>query len=373
MYKYLAGSFFIVLVALFLHVFAENGDSNGTQEQIESVFFNENHVNCQKYCSTDPDCVKCVKADVCNIKYEAMKKFKGQGRNYTACKVIKSENYNECKTFCDDNYRCDHCDSTMNCGVAFTKMKSFTGKGGNWYACEKIRDINSFWPEKMKIKTEHRYLVVANGGYGGLFGHDGIEWFCEKYLTPEIAPQALCIGAYGRPRTATWILTENIKNTIMLMEKVTGVKPKLILVGKSMGGCKLHHAISGEKGGGRGGLEKLEIPLFIGVDMSCQVKRHFDDLNDVLEFKSNIKELYNFYQVTPGSSQSGHRALFEGKPFDESIHINVNEESFDPETRKKIAKPEKPMCTNAEHINIDECVPLLETIQTMILQEISKQ
>lgn len=365
MKRFVAAAIFTAIIVF--NVSAESDSS------IESVFFNQNLVDCQKYCGTEPECAECVKANVCNIKYEKMKTFKGKGRNYTACKPEKSENYEECKKFCDGNYKCSHCDSTINCGVSYTKLKSFTGKGSNWYACEKIRDINIVWPQQMVIKPQHRYLVVANGGFGGMFGHDGIEWFCEKYLTPEIAPQALCIGSYGRPRTATWLLAENIKNTVLLMEAVTGVKPKVILVGKSMGGCKLHHAIAGDKGGGRGGLEKMEIPLFIGVDMSCQVKRHYESEGDVLQFDNNIKELYNFYQLNPAASQTGHKAVFKGKPFDENIHINVNEESFDPKTRKKISKPEKPLCNNSEHINIDECVPLLEAIQTMILDEIGKQ
>ncbi|MDX9804862.1 MAG: hypothetical protein RBT87_03410 [bacterium] len=361
--------FFLIL---FIFLFAYSTENKDKPVELESVFYNENHVNCQKYCAVDPECVKCVKSSTCDFKFEKIKTFKGPGRNYTACKPVKSENYEECVKYCDSNYRCDHCDSTMNCGVSFVNIKSFRGKGTNWYACEKIRDINSFWASKVKIKPEHRYLVVANGGYGGLFGHDGIEWFCEKYLTPEIAPEALCIGAYGRPRTATWMLSENIKNTVMLMEKVTGVRPQVIMLGKSMGGCKLHHAVAGEKGGSRGGLEKLDISLFVGVDMSCQVKRHFEDPEDILEFKSNIKELWNFYQLNVDTSQTGHRAHFEGQPFDDSIHINVNVESFDTDKNAKIVKPEKPLCENAAHLNVDECVPLLETIQKLVLKKMGK-
>lgn len=359
-------------VIIFFSVISTAGENEKPVDELDSVFMNENHVNCQKYCAQDPECVKCIKSSFCDIKFEKIKTFKGKGRNYTACKPERSKNYEECIKYCESDYRCDHCDSTMNCGISFVNRKSFRGPGTNWYACEKIRDINSFWPAKMKIKPEHRYLVVANGGYGGLFGHDGIEWFCEKYLTPEIAPKALCIGSYGRPRTATWILSENIKNTVLLMEKVTGVRPEVIMIGKSMGACKLHHAVAGEKGGSRGGLEKLDISLFVGVDMSCQVKRHFEDPDDILEFNSNIKELWNFYQLNPDTSQTGHRAHFDGKPFDDSIHIDVNNESFDEENGRKIANPDKPLCENAAHLTIDECVPLLEKIQKLILKKMKK-
>jgi hypothetical protein len=253
-------------------------------------------------------------------------------------------------------------------------MKSFRGKGTNWYACEKIRSINLVWPKKMRIKPEHKYLVVSVGGYGGIFGYDGIEWFCDNHLTPEVAPEALCINSYGRPRTATWLLAENIKNTVVLMEKVTGVKPKVILLGKSMGGCKLHHAIAEDKGGKVTGLGALDIELFIGVDMSCQVKRHFEDPTDILEFNKNIKELWNFYQLNPDTSQTGHRAHFTGEPFDEKIHIDVNNEGFDIHKMTKIpaASPEHVLCEDAGHLNIDVCENLLDTILEMVLKKMKE-
>lgn len=366
--------FYLLFTSFFclVSISAESEKSLEKEVKLESVFFNENHVNCQKCCASDPDCVKCVKSNTCDIKYEKIKTFKDKGKHYTACKPVKSENYEECIKYCDSNYRCDHCDSTINCGMSFVNLKSFRGHETNWYACEKTRDINSLWASKMQIKPKHRYLVVANGGYGGLFGYDGIEWFCEKYMTPDIAPEALCIGSYGRPGTATRLLSENIKNTIMLMEGVAGVRPEVIMIGKSMGACKLHHAVAGEKGGGRGGLENIDISLFIGVDMSCHVKRHFENPKDFLEFKGNIKELWNFYQLNPKTSQTGHRAHFKGVPFDDSIHINVNTESFDVEKKKKIVGPEKTLCENATHLNVDGCVPLLEIIQKLILKKMGK-
>lgn len=362
--------FTIITIFVFLSVSATENTSNPFE--LESVFYNENKVSCQKYCAEDPECTECRKSNFCRIKHEKIKTFIGPGNNYSACKPIKSKNWDECQKFCKENYKCSHCYPTLNCGVAFTRIKSFIGPGTNWYACEKVRAMNAIWPKKLKVKKEYRYLVVAAGGFGGMLGHDGIEWFCEKYLPPEIAPQALCIGSYGRPRMSTWILSENIKDSVMLMEEVTGVKPKVIMIGKSMGACKLHHAVAGEKGGSRGNLEQFPIDLFIGVDMSCQVKRHYENPGDILLFKNNIKEFYNFYQNHKDTSQTGHRAYFLDKGFDESIHINVNTDSFDVEQSKKIKNTEKPLCKDAKHLTIDECEPLLETIQKIILKKMGK-
>lgn len=359
-------------VAFFVAISVSAQEKKFNPYEIESVFFNENQVACQKYCAEDTECSECRKSNFCRIKQEKIKTFSGPGNNYSACKPKKSENWEACQKFCKENYKCSHCYPTMNCGVAFSRMKSFRGTGTNWYACEKIRAMNAIWPRKLKVEKRHKYLVVATGGFGGMLGHDGIEWFCEKYLTPEIAPEALCIGSYGRPRMATWLFSENIKNAIMLMTEVTGVKPKIIMVGKSMGACKLHHAVAGEKGGSRGGLENISIDMFIGIDMSCQVKRHYDNPGDILLFRQNIKEFYNFYQNHEDTSQTGHRAYFLGKEFDESIHIDVNNDNFDVEGSKKVKKAEKPLCKDAKHLTIDECEPLLETIQKIILKKMGK-
>jgi len=365
--------FFLMVFAVFMPLFmlVSDQDEEGDESGLESVFINENHIECQKFCGTEPDCELCRKSTFCGPKFRRMKLFNGKGRNYSACTPVKSDNLEECQQFCKDDYRCSFCWPTFNCGVGFVNVKSFRGKGTNWYACEKIRSINLVWPKKLRIKPEHRYLVVSVGGYGGIFGHDGIEWFCDKHLTPEVAPEALCINSYGRPRTATWLLAENIKNTVLLMEQVTGVKPKVIMLGKSMGGCKLHHAIAEDKGGKVTGLGALDVELFIGVDMSCQVKRHFEDPADILEFNRNIKELWNFYQLHPTTTQTGHRAHFTGEPFDENIHIDANNEGFDTSTMTKIpaASPEQVLCEDASHLNIDNCPKLLDTILEMVLKK----
>ncbi len=361
-----------VIVPLFFLV-SDQDEEDVEESKIGSVFINENHVECQKFCGADEDCKLCRKSRFCGPKFRRMKLFSGsRGRSFSACAPVKSDNLEACQQFCKDDYRCSFCWPTINCGVGFVNLQSFRGKGTNWYACQKIRSINLVWPKKMRIKPEHRYLVVSVGGYGGIFSHDGIEWFCDVNLTPEVAPEALCINSYGRPRTATWLLAENIKNTVILMERVTGVKPKVILIGKSMGGCKLHHAIAEDKGGKVTGLGDLDVEMFIGVDMSCTVKRHFEDPDDILEFDRNIKELWNFYQLHPETTQTGHRAHFRGEPFDPAIHIDVNNEGFDAKTMKKIpaASPEQVLCDNVSHLNIDNCENLLDTILEMVLGKI---
>lgn len=289
------------------------------------------------------------------------------------CLFAGNNNQADCERFCEKDKYCTCCSTLRSCGVGFERIKSFKNKGKNYYACRKKGSINVVWERLAKVTKDQKVLVVGVGGYSGMYTDDGIELFCEKYLNSKNHKNILCISSYGRPKTSSRQLSENIRKTAMLMEKTSGVKPKVIMIGKSMGACKLHHAVAGEKGGARGDLDTFAIDLFIGVDMSCHVKRHYETPGDILLFRNNIKEFYNFYQNHKNASQTGHRAYFLDTGFDDSVHINVNTDSFDVAQNKKIKNAEKPLCKDARHLTIDNCEPLLETIQKIILKKMEKE
>jgi len=288
------------------------------------------------------------------------------------CLFAGDNNQDSCEKFCNKDKYCNHCSVLKNCGAGFEGIKSFKEKGKNWHACKKKGSINTVWKKLQKVTKDNRVLIVGVGGYSGMYSDDGVEWFCEKYFNSKNHKNVLCLSAYGRPKTSSKQLSKNIRNTAMLMEKTSGVKPKVILIGKSLGACKLHHSVAGEKGGARGDLETFPIDLFIGIDMSCKIRRHYENPGDILLFRNNIKEFYNFCQNNKDSVQTGHRAYFLGKKFDDSVHIDVNNDNFDVSSGKKVKKAKKPLCKDVKHLTIDDCEPLLETIQKIILKKINQ-
>jgi len=68
--------FFLIL---FIFLFAYSTENKDKPVELESVFFNENHVSCQKYCAADPECVKCVKSSTCDLNLKRSKLLKVPG------------------------------------------------------------------------------------------------------------------------------------------------------------------------------------------------------------------------------------------------------------------------------------------------------
>lgn len=141
-----------------------------------------------------------------------------------------------------------------------------------------------------------------------------------------------------------------------------------------MGACKLHHAVTGVRGGKIGKLQNMNIDLFIGVDMSCGIDRHFQaGEDDALFFRNNVKKLIVFYQEKLGESQTGHRGIYVGKKFNPDIHINVNKDAFDTKRElKSTTELKKPICRNVGHLEIDDCKGLMNIIKELILKRARK-
>ena len=269
----------------------------------------------------------------------------------------------QCTTFCDNNVRCSHCDHLATCGPGYTAHASFGIKEKErWFACQKTGTINRVWPDLTKITKKTDTLIVTLGGFSAWRTDDGIEWFCEEYFPREKYPRVLCISSFAAPKTASRKLAENIKKTVAKIRKKSGKKPTVILVGKSIGGCKLHHAISDN-------LRNLPVDLFIGVDVSCSIKRHFDNPRDSLYFPKNVAQIFSFYQNKKLEKQTGHRLIYEKEKWNKENHINVNTENIDCKNNKKNSSL-PPLCPNTGHTDIDNCEPLKELIKKIILKSI---
>ena len=109
-----------------------------------------------------------------------------------------------------------------------------------------------------------RTIVITIGGSfaSSTSDNDGFEWFCEDYIygTDEAA-RTLCISSYAIWPNITSTLADNISALYHQVHEQIGQRPKLVLVGKSMGGCKLHRAIEEHLHD-----DEITVDLFVGID-----------------------------------------------------------------------------------------------------------
>ena len=280
-----------------------------------------------------------------------------------------------CLSYCAKNKRCNHCSTNRGCGFKYTRMKSWTGYGRNWHACTKYGSINYRWDQEQGgIYSTTRTLVVTLGGFFSFkkSKHDGFEWFCEDYIKRTgYARRIKCISAYGMPTTSSNTLANNIKGMIHRIRSVSGRWPTVILVGKSMGGCKLSRALY-EKS-----LRHYNIHTFIGVDMSCTPSKHFQK-GEYRLYHRNVRNLFNFYQTIDGT-QTGYWTVYADEyrsrgtwnPYIRRAtnfyapgsvwarQVNVNTENFDFRLKRKTGGN---LCYRRDHSGdsrpIDQCPKL---------------
>lgn len=286
----------------------------------------------------------------------------------------------QCVHFCENNIACNHCSKILSCGRGYTANASFgITEKERWFACQKTGSINRIWPDIKKIAPNTTTLIVALGGFASWRTDDGIEWFCENYFPQKEYPNILCISSFAAPKTVSRKLAENIKKTVEEIRKKSGKSPSVILVGKSIGGCKLHHAVAGAKKTKKKSYKKrdkplknLPIDLFVGIDVSCSIRRHFDNPKDLLVFPQNVAHIFSFYQNKKLEKQTGHRLVYENQKWNNKNHINVNTENLDSKNQNK-NKLLSPLCPTDGHAEIDNCDPLKELIKEIILKQINQK
>lgn len=253
----------------------------------------KNKRECQEWCAKNQDCKKCANWIGCGVGYKQLQSFRGTGKDWFACQKTdyatgSDKNKKECEKWCNNNRDCEKCSKLPECGCGFKRAKKFGGTGKNWYACQKrgSASVNTVWPSNQAAKASHRALVVSLGGAFGRFGRDGIEWFARDYLS-NYKKQILYVGSYGSIWTVSQTLADNIKSLAKAIAKKSGKKPKVILIGKSMGGCKEYDATR-EMGG-------FPIDLFISVDLCCGGLGCWAKKGDAYaaKYKRNVKKFVN--------------------------------------------------------------------------------
>lgn len=270
----------------------------------------------------------------------------------------------ECKKWCDNHKYCQKCSTLRYCGPFSTPLKHFTGAGRNYHACKKQGTITHTLPRHPNISINTETIVITAGGASGIMAHDGFEWFCEDYLAgAKEKDKIFCSSNFGFMTDNSNIVARKIRNIYNQTIKKTGKTPKLILVGKSMGACKLHHATDNLDRYG------IDVDLFIGNEMSCGIDQHWQNgISDSLEFPQNVKDFLVFYQTKKGEIQNSHAAIYEEeKQIDYTRHINVNLQNYIVEEKRKTQ--ESTLCNNVGHMDFDNCKPLLQKTKEIILQE----
>lgn len=122
---------------------------------------------------------------------------------------------------------------------------------------------------------------------------------------------------------------------------------RLILIGKSMGGCKMQKIAEALND------ISVDVDLFILVDGSCTPMDQSAIFKDV---HSNVKRVYNFRQTMDppeNDNQNGFQLLWSKPTIGQDIVVSDEESNI-------------AMCPGVGHDDIDECVALLSEIDRII-------
>ena len=241
---------------------------------------------------------------------------------------------------------------------------------------EKQKDIR--WPKLNTINKKHGAILISLGG-ASRSTPDGIMTFARDNDDDSVYK----VWGTGHTYTISREICKNIVEVYKKIKKVSKIKrPKVIMIGKSMGGCKLHKAANKLYNKG------INIDLFVGVDVSCSPSRHYDKFirtkgdDDGLFFEPNVLKLFNFYQTKEGERQKGHPLLFlhnQDPNFDEDkypyFNKDFNIDVFKDKFSIKNLKPSnngKPLSNNETgHKEIDTLPDLLLVIKKLVIQALA--
>lgn len=237
-----------------------------------------------------------------------------------------------------------------------------------------------FEKQLAEITPEHKVILISLGGMAASQSHtaDDIQELSRRLENETI----FSFWGEGHVVTRSRVIAKNIVAVADTIKNRSGVEPRIIMVGKSMGGHKLWRTCHR--------LNKLgkQVDLFIGVDVSGSVSRHHQDFIDSCGeegahwFHKNVKSLYGFYQTTPNEIQTG-APLFYYRSQDETyynvppekdgaINIQVYQTPFNTETCMPDEESGDPITNQiVTHATIDTNKPLLQIIEKLVKKAIS--
>ena len=269
----------------------------------------QNYEKCLAYCADNEDCSHCDKNPLCGLTYHPISGaswgnglFDGQA--WYACFSLKeatAQNKADCEDFCEKHARCHTCMDKLGCGLNDLDPyrhsddpdgKTYVWGGGlfdgeAWVACKKWRDNNSnnpnhptvdeFWQHRQPITGKEEYVIMAWGGGHGGSENDKVSWMCEDnfWNTDGSAryENIYCFSARTKILSPEDSMSDDLYWLMRdIQDKRSDKKmPKLILIGKSMGGCVLQRIFNGDKGTKNNGIyeNRIRAELFIGLDTTC--------------------------------------------------------------------------------------------------------
>jgi hypothetical protein len=275
----------------------------------------------------------------------------------------------------------------VNTAVSVTKVLTRTNN---------VSFTGSITPDEVRVaKSDDQITEIANNfinhntvtmtGYPWLFGNDPdinvkLDIDCEEITTRVCVDNFLTLGSgflkfsiklrptcfdvkIPDPTTCEVDLKIDAINdswwgprpkdlAAKIEEYVLKMNPdhKVILIGKSMGGCILYKTAQklAEKG--------INVDLLILVDASCNINYHS---GETLQMPSNVKNVINIRQDNRLDDQNGYQVSFPYKGKD----IIVN---------KYNSYVNKQLClSDVNHASIDECAGVLELIKQLVRAEIA--
>lgn len=102
-----------------------------------------NEEACKKWCREHSECAKCTTLWGGGRGYEHLKSWTSRGKRWHACKKRPSReeasksNKEACEKWCREHSECVKCSTMLWCGRRYKRLKRFKGRGENWSACKK--------------------------------------------------------------------------------------------------------------------------------------------------------------------------------------------------------------------------------------------
>ncbi len=105
-----------------------NNDTSDSQKQA-----------CLKWCSENPDCVRCTRSSTCPTLLKKLKTYRGATENWIACGKDKynarKQLESHCREWCRDNEQCNKCVSAPSCRNGIKTLKRFKQERLIYSAC----------------------------------------------------------------------------------------------------------------------------------------------------------------------------------------------------------------------------------------------
>jgi hypothetical protein len=233
-----------------------------------------------------------------------------------------------------------------------------------------------------QITKDHRVILLSLGGVSAFMGEGKFKNLSREFVRrhPEVGSSIVMGSGYAQPGTDSGKIAQNLVAFFRKMKELNpnpNFRPKIILAGKSMGGCKLWRTTRRL----HRDHEDIKIDLFIGVDVSCLALPHFDIYQcwgiDEKQFEDNVLDLINFYQSTKGQAQNGHPLMWVRPRFCKHGYvkgrmcrdINVDVTREDSYWKDGILVHEA-LCPGVGHMKIGECPNLVDEIIELISKKI---